>query len=453
MALSAAPALAQTTPPPEGGPPPAPGSGTEGGPVEGGVITPSKIYGTTIQKISMAIPEFFAESETGFDDLSHKLADLLTEDMEMSGEFEVADRARYLEDPRSAGVKPGSFSFSDWKIIGVEYLIKGSYKRAGESLTITARLYNVGTESLVMGKEYSGKADDYYRMIHLFANEVLLSLFGNKGFFGSRLAYVSGTKNQREVYVVDLDGRNRRRLTNLGVLAMTPRWSPDGKSIVFAASSDVTQPSLYIVDVESGKAKKIYGIDQGVVLTPDFSPSGTRIAAGISLGVSTDVYEMDVNGGNLKNLTKNWSIDLYPTYSPDGQNMLFVSDRPGSPQVYRMGADGSNPVRISFFGGYNQSPAWSPKGNKIAYAAREYWHYTIYVIDEYGGEPYALTADMKPNCEYPSFSPDGRALVFSCETDTGRALFIRTVNDTFTKPITKGTSFDASPDWSPLPED
>jgi TolB protein len=131
----------------------------------------------------------------------------------------------------------------------------------------------------------------------------------------------------------------------------------------------------------------------------------------------------------------------------------MLSDRTGSPQVYKMGSDGSNPIRISFYGSYNQAPAWSPKGNKIAYAAREYSHYTIYVIDDEGGEPYALTADMKPSCEYPTFSPDGRALLFSCETPTGRALWFRTVNDSYTKQLTKGTAVETNPDWSPMPTD
>ncbi|MCZ7581955.1 MAG: hypothetical protein M5R36_00760 [Deltaproteobacteria bacterium] len=205
------------------------------------------------------------------------------------------------------------------------------------------------------------------------------------------------------------------------------------------------------MDVESAKVKKIFSVEQGVVLTPEFSPSGSRIVAGITRDEASDVIEMDLDGKNLKNLTNHWSIDLWPTYSPDGRQMLMISDRTGAPQVYRMGADGSDPVRISYFGSYNQSPAWAPRVNKIAYAAREFGKYTIYIIDENGGEPYALTADIGNNCEYPTFSPDGRALMFSCATPAGRALWLRTTNDSYTKQLTKGTAVETNPDWGPLP--
>ncbi|MCB9476393.1 MAG: PD40 domain-containing protein [Deltaproteobacteria bacterium] len=403
-----------------------------------------------VVKIPMAIPEF-KNLGTAHGDLARKFADIITGDMQMSGEFEVIDRVRYIEDPQLAGVTSGTFAMDDWKLLGPKYLIKGAYKQEGENLTIACRLYNVELNSMLVGKEYKGAPDDAYKMIHLFSNEVFLAIFGHKSFFGTQIAFVSGSQSNREVYIMDVDGRRKRRMTNLGFFAMSPKWSPDAKKIVFAAVGDTIQPSIYMLDVASGRVNKVISVDDGVALTPEFTPDGRMLVASFSFSGNTETYELTFDGKIKRNLTNHWAIDMAPAYSPDGKQMLFISDRTGMPQVHKMDADGSNQRRISYFGTYNQSPTWAPRGEKIAYSSREYNHYTIYLIDEDGGEPYALTADMRDSCEYPSFSPDGRALAFACETKTGRAVYLRSTNDTYTTQLTKGTSYDSSPSWSPVP--
>lgn len=435
-------AAAQSDPPAE--------SGDAPGVLTGGVITPEHISAPQIIKTPIAIPLFKDENGKA-GDAARQLADVLTDDLETSGEFEVIDRARYLEDPNVAGVKAGEFEMSDWSLIGAEYVVKSAITREDDRIKLAMRLFNVGTGSMLVGKEYAGTYEERFKMVHLFAGEIFQELRGDRGFFGSQIAFASGTKSLREIYVMDADGRNRRRLTNLGLLAMSPRWSHDGKKIVFAAVGDTAPSGLYLIDVRSGNIKRIFEAKSGVVITPEWTPDGNKIAVALSHDGNGDIYEVDLNGNIGRNLTKHWSIDLAPAYSPNGRQMLFISDRPGAPQVYKSMEDGSDPARISYFGSYNQSPAWSKRGGKIAYSAREFGHYTIYLIDENLGEPYALTADMAPSCEFATFSPDGRVLVFSCETAKGRALWLRTTNDSFTKRMTQGTAYDTDPAWGPVP--
>ncbi len=429
----------------------APAGGESPGIITGGVITPEIGAAPQIHKIPIAVPLFRDESETDGGDTARKMAEVLSDDMEMSGEFEVIDRARYLEDPRTAGVKAGEFEFANWSLIGAEYLIKSSFTKNGDQITMSLRLFNVLTQQMRVGKEYNGSFEERFNMVHMFSREVFLELFGDPGFFGSRIAFASGTKDIREIYVMDADGRNRQRLTNLGMLAMSPKWSPDGKEILFAVQGPNIPPSVYSVEVKTGKTKKVFVANSGVALTPDWMPGGETFAVALSHDANTEIYEVDLKGNIKRNMTKHWAIELAPAFGPNGSQMLFISDRSGAPQVYKLDIAGGDPSRISFFGSYNQSPTWAKRGGKIAYSAREFGHYTIYLIDENGGEPYALTADMQPSCEYASFSPDGRILVFSCETSKGRALWMRTSNDAYTRRLTQGTSYDTGPSWGPLP--
>ena len=113
----------------------------------------------------------------------------------------------------------------------------------------------------------------------------------------------------------------------------------------------------------------------------------------------------------LKQLTNGPEIDVSPTWSPDGRQIAFVSARTGSPQIYVMGADGSAPRRITFQGSYNTSPNWSPKGDLIAYVSRDQGFnvFTLEPEDESGAAAHRRAG----NNEDPSFSPDGRYVVFS----------------------------------------
>jgi len=406
-----------------------------------------------VRKDPVAVP-LFKNTGEGADrmGLSRKFADLSSEDMRMTGRFDVIDRSMYVENPYTAGVMPGQFDFADWSVINAEYLIKGNFEVTESRLMVQFRLYHVPTKRLLVGKEYTGRPDDWALMTHRFSNDVVYELTREKGIFGTKIAFVSASGRTQELYVVDVDGNNLRRLTYLNGLAKNPTWSPDGKQIVFAwASADdhIMLNQLYAINANGGEPQKLLEI-KGLIITPRFSPSGSRIAVAMSFEGNMEIYTVSAHGGKPQRLTNSNAIELFPSWSPQGDRLLFVSDRSGGPQIWMMRADGTEPHRVSYFGAYNQSPDWSPKGDKIVYSARESGGFNILMMDPDGTNTTVITQGQGfGSCEYPVFSPDGRAIALTSGSTKWRNIRIFNIDASYTKVLTKPGSNDKNPAWSP----
>lgn len=389
--------------------------------------------------------------------LSRKLADEVAADMEFTGSFEVIDRVRYVENPNAAGDKPGQFDFNDWSILDAFYLIKGNFQHTDEKLTVQFRLYDVPHREMLLGKEYSGKPEDWYYMVHRFSNDVVYALTGSQGVFGTKIAFSSNKTGDYELYVVDVDGRNLKRLTFLGGRVRNPSWSPDGGTIIFAwenTHNEIDPNSyLYSVPAAGGEPTLLLKIE-GLLITPRYSPSGSRIAMSITYRGNPEIYTVSAKGGKPQRLTVSNSNEVFPAWSPKGDWIAFVSDKPGGPQIYKMRSDGGEMQRISFFGAYNQSPDWAfniTEGKeRIVFSARESGMYRILMINPDGSDAIVITQGHGfVNCEYPSFSPDGRAIAMTTDSGTGRLLRIFNVDGSFTKQLTKLGTDDTNPAWSP----
>ncbi len=156
---------------------------------------------------------------------------------------------------------------------------------------------------------------------------------------GSRIAFGSDRHNgawRREIHVMDADGTNVRRLTTLpekAELDSQPRFSPDGRRLVFARYISETIPirsALFTVRVDGGGLKQLtpWGMGAG---DADWSPDGTKIIfeASPQRGSYGDIFTIDADGQQLTNLTDNFSRGFGssdPVWSADGTKILFVSE-------------------------------------------------------------------------------------------------------------------------------
>ena len=195
------------------------------------------------------------------------------------------------------------------------------------------------------------------------------------------------------------------------------------------------------------------GINSGV----SFFPDGKHIALTMTRGESPNVYKMTMDGRSFDALTSSSKdvLNVEPSVSPDGKRVAFSSDRNGRPLVYVMNADGTNIKRLTIAGEYNSCPRWSPDGKKITFAGSDKGHFDLFVMDADGENMIRLTSAKKTtngkmsDNEDPSFSPDGRHILFTSNRDGHHQLYIVDVDGENERRITFDKNDYYKPSWSP----
>lgn len=217
---------------------------------------------------------------------------------------------------------------------------------------------------------------------------------------------------------------------NAGSVSRDPSPSPDGSQFVFAVSQTGMlgdeQNDLYIVNRNGMNMRRLTSMP-GIEDYPQWSPDGTKILfRGIVDGAS-NIYTVNVDGTGLVNITAGLPADLTnrrePAWSPNGSKIAFIAVRDGQHKVWTIDTDGSNLTQVTTGGGFEMTPAFSPDGQKIAYtrynAANAQLGDDIMIVSASGGTPtrLALPGDQRT----PAWSPDGSLIAFSGTEVAGNA--------------------------------
>jgi len=392
--------------------------------------------------------------------LEERATEILTNDLSISGFFALIDPRTFVENrvralPRGsssvtaqgpAASPSEAIDYRSWANIGAEALVLGEVSYKDRSLILEARLYDVVKKELIVGRRYIGEITDLSRMVHRFADEIIFALTGEHGFFMTKIVYISKATGNKEIYLMDFDGRNVVQLTRHQSICLSPRFSPDGTKVVFT-SYKAGNSDLYIKDLRTGEERGLSHYP-GLNISPSWSPDGQKIAITLSKHGNPEIYTIRPDGTGLLRLTDHPAIDVSPAWSPDGKRIAFVSNRGGNPQVYIMDADGQNIQRLTFEGNYNTHPAWSPRGDRIAFDSLIEGNHNICTIHPDGSDFRILTANLE-RCETPSWSPDGRHLVFSSTRGGGSNIFLMDAEGTRIKRLTFQKGGDTYPNWSP----
>ena len=283
------------------------------------------------QTIPLALTRFLPMGKAAADSAS-EIDAVLSADLDLSGLFELADRAAFLSDAEELGLHSTQVDFAQWRLLGVDAVVKGGYRIDGEKLTIEARLYDVVTQQLLTGRRYVGRIGDERRIAHSFADQIMLALTGKKGPFNSRLAYISTRSGHKELYLMEVDGHNPVRLTDHRSIVLDPDFSPLRKEIVYT-SYKKSNPDLYRKEIYTGSEARLShrtGLNTGGRYRAD----GGELAVTLSKGNNSDIYLLGTDGSIHKRLTTHWGIDVAPSWNPEGDKVAFVSDRRGNPQIF-----------------------------------------------------------------------------------------------------------------------
>jgi TolB protein len=394
----------------------------------------------TIKKIPIVIPDFKNQGSAEAA-LGNAAASLLMRDLDFTGYFQMIDPKGFLGRPEESG----SIDFNAWTLTGADLLVKGLYRSDGSQMNLELRLYDLLQGKMVLGKEYRITPQEYPQAVHRFADEILFLLTGEHGPFQTRLAFISTTEGNKEIFISEFDGNNFRRLTRHHSITLTPRWSPRGNEIAYTSYKDGT-PALYLLQLPGLETRRISS-RPGINITPAWHPDGESLAVALNHKGNSQILHLNRSGTDIQKLTQSWGIDVSPAWSPDGRQMAFVSNRSGSPQIYILNIGTREVRRLTFQGNYNVGPVWSPKGNLIAYAGKMGHQFQIFTLSPSGGEPQRLTS--QGNNESPDFSPDGWMMAFSSNRHGKSAIYVMNVNGANQRRITFMSGEQSSPSWGP----
>ncbi len=347
--------------------------------------------------------------------IGSEISIIVENNLKQTGLFNPLNKDAFLQKPNIAHLKP---RFEDWALIKAQALITGKVSLVNEKLRVEFRLWDILAGKEIMALAFTTVPTNWRRVGHIITDKVYERLTGEKGYFDTRIIYVAeeGPKTNRvkKLAIMDQDGFNTKYLTLGNELVLTPRFNPTNQMVTYL-SYFRNLPRVYLLDIETG-IQEVVGDFPGMTFAPRFSPDGKKIIMSFAMDGNSEIYTMDLENRVVEKITNHPSIDTSPSYSPDGKYICFNSDRSGYQQIYVMKSNGTNVKRISFGKGLYGTPVWSPRGDLIAFTKLHKGKFYIGVMRTDGTGERLLTENFYQ--EAPSWSPNGRVLVFYRETKT-----------------------------------
>jgi Tol biopolymer transport system component len=250
-------------------------------------------------------------------------------------------------------------------------------------------------------------------------------VFGDWSPDGRRIAFIKPYSTVYEtystVYVMNADGSGQRRLTQGGELGGL-RWSPDGRKILLSCLKCAASPrsrfsgwgELYVMNADGSEPRNLTR-DPRVEGSPEWSPDGRKIAfarLGPSGGGRSEIVVMNADGSGKRTLADRAGG---PVWSPDGRKIAFTKPccgaAPVEGDIYVMNADGSGQRRLTRNELPDGGPAWSPDGQQILFVRGGWRRARLYVMNADGSEQ----RNLGVHAHGGAWSPDGRLIAFTRE--------------------------------------
>jgi eukaryotic-like serine/threonine-protein kinase len=279
---------------------------------------------------------------------------------------------------------------------------------------------------------------------------------------GSLVAFSSDRSGNSEIWVIETHGGTPLRLTDDPANDRSPAWFPDGRALLFVSDRGGGQAiwkvprlggaaELLLENAESPAVSPdgsrlafcrrdahglmriavapLADLSRAVVLTSDqdglwnhedpaWSPDGRTL----SYADARDLWLVPSTGGKARQLTNEGATDSHPAWSPDGRWIYFSSMRGGSSALWRIAAKGGAQERITLGTGPEAEPNLGPSGQRIAYSTLLV-NPDVVILDLETGASTRIPG-LREEHE-PTFSPDGRRLVFSSDRSGSYDLWVQ----------------------------
>jgi TolB protein len=190
---------------------------------------------------------------------------------------------------------------------------------------------------------------------------------------------LKGTDGELQIDVVNADGSDRKPLVPHVAFEESPRFSPDGKTLIWV-STRAKNPDIWSVAID-GKNPKPLTNDPAFDINPNWSPDGKQIVFCSTRHGNYEIYVMKSDGSDVRRLTDHPKMDCWPAWSPDGKRIAFTSNRDGNYEIYLMDTDGTNLRNVSQHRAWDNFATWSPDGARLAFISNRGGTYEIYTIE------------------------------------------------------------------------
>lgn len=261
---------------------------------------------------------------------------------------------------------------------------------------------------------------------------------------GDQIAFLTDRNSYREVMLMSaidgkilgtvIRGEKAGEYEEMHGLRGGISWSPDGKSLTFAAKAG-EKDAIHLVKTAEGGVEKVIIPDMDAVYSPDWSPDGTKILFSGIEGGKLDLFTVDINTLEYTRLTDDFFDEAGARWSPDGTRIAFSSDRMDPPYEYRIGpsseaynlfmmdADGSNVTRLTTTPYSDQNPGWDADGTKIVFNSDRNGIDNLYYLNLDDMSITPLT-NLLGGASYPDWSPDGQKIAFTTFSEGGWDVYI-----------------------------
>lgn len=244
---------------------------------------------------------------------------------------------------------------------------------------------------------------------------------------GTRIAFSSNRDKNWELYLVHVVTLEESRMTSNDAVDQQPAWTPGGDRLAFVSNRDRQAcRNLYTLQPETKHVTRISFRPRGCDIQPSWTPTTVRGEISKKIVFASDrddgkgeIYVTDIDTFAFTRVTfREGQPDLNPTISPDGSKIAFQSFVDGNWEIFVMDSDGRNIKQLTFNPADDIQPAWSPDGQKIAFASQRDGNWEVYTMDTDGGNVKNLTNNVADD-QKPTWSPDAKEIAFQSKR-TGR---------------------------------
>jgi TolB protein len=251
---------------------------------------------------------------------------------------------------------------------------------------------------------------------------------------GERVVFQSNRTGTAQIYVMNADGSDVRQLTDRERGAETPKWSPEGQTILFAAYLGENNNDLFLMDADGGNVKQLTD-GPGYDGHPSWSADGSRIIFNSDRSSPDpdapwnkrwhEIYSIRADGSDLTQHTRNQTICTYPGYAPDGERIVYrkIVEGPGlawdlstitrNSEVFVADVDGANEVNLTSNAAFDGWPAWSPDGRWIVFSSNRAGPANVgqlFVVSPDSGDVRKMTEGPRGYAQ-PSWTADSKGLL------------------------------------------